>query len=216
MEKITSGEGKGNKLIPLYEYLKDHPDFQPRWKLRHDPDGNFKACYNPEFGRIYLAVVIEEGADKVLAYDQPIIEEAKSGFVICPYYEKGSDIFLGLAEISRPVSDLEKSLEFPRCFGEPRKDVVGTVAKALKNEAGEIEIIGCAEGGRVNINTTFFKTLTRVIFAEVKPGGKAKDNFCFYKYPEDVENIQASGGIKCALTLAALSLFNSFRRGGKF
>lgn len=203
-------DSKKAKISPLYDYQKKHSGYEPQWKLRYDPDGNFRAYYNPKFGRIYVAVV-EEGGE---TYDQPVIEEAKMGLVICPYCKREGNVLIGLSRMSRPVAGLDISLELPRCFGEPGKDSLQMAREKLQEEAGRMEIIDAEEGPKMFFNTTFFKTPAQIIFVEVELPEVSCENFCFYGYPEEIDSLKKEGEIRCAITLAALSLFDRLPEKG--
>jgi len=228
------------KLIKLSDVLEKHPEFTPKWKGIEEIVGDKKVLVgidNPGFGRIEMWVHCKD--DGSPAYDQPIITEGAadnegkrktaSGAIVIPYYfTNNDDVKVGLIQQDRkvvkdPVSDASGYLswELPRGFGKLSEASYLTATRELGEEtskvAKQVHRLGNAKAG-VNANTAFYSTHITVWAAEVdlnieshlKPDSKEPILKCDFLPYKQIRDMVYEGQIICGLSLAGLTLFDTF------
>lgn len=151
----------------LEEVLKTHPTFKPGWEVK-----SYGCMENPEFGRLTHVVVCKNDGTPI--YDQYMIEEQK-GTIIIPYDDKEGIIRVGLVTQERPIPGGEY-FELPRGFGKEKETALETAYRELLEETGlRVLSEGIRYLGRININTSFYKTDISIIAIEFKNLDEMRD-----------------------------------------
>jgi len=197
----------------LEDVLKTHPNFKPQWEEL--PYGGLE---NPKFGRLSHIVVCKDDGTPI--YDQYMIEE-QPGSIVVPYDNNNEVIRVGLVKQERPIPEREYT-ELPRGFGREDENALETAYRELLEETGlKASKDGVKVLGRINFNTTFYKTDVPVIsiaFDNLDDMGNPEgDKFAerFIKVAphnfDQVKDLMAKEEIECGITQAALFRFASYK-----
>ena len=197
------------KVRLLEDVLKKHPDFKHGWAEK--PYGGLE---NPRFGKLSHIVVCKDDGTPI--YDQYMIEE-QPGSIVVPYDNKDGIIRVGLVTQERPIPERVYT-ELPRGFGRENETALKTAYRELLEETG---LNTTKEGvkilGRINFNTTFYKTdapVVAIAFENLDNMGDPQgDKFAEklikvapYDYNQ-IKDLMAKEEIECGITQAALFRF---------
>ena len=201
------------KVRLLEDVLKTHPDFKPGWTEK--PHGGME---NPRFGRLSHIVICED--DGTPKYDQYMIEE-KPGSIAIPYDEKKGIVRVGLVTQERAVPERNYT-ELPRGFGVGDETTLEIAYRENLEETGlRVSDEGVRLLGRININSTFYRTdvpIVAICFKDLDEmgdpeGDKFAENLLKatpYDYNQ-VKDLIAKEEIECSMTQAALFRFAIFK-----
>jgi len=201
------------KVKLLEDVLKTHPDFKPGWIEK--PYGGME---NPKFGSLSHIVVCKDDGTPI--YDQYMIEE-QPGSIVVPYDKKDGITRVGLVTQERPVPKREYA-ELPRGFGREDETALQTAYRELLEETGlRVSKEGVRLLGRININSSFYKTDVPIIaigFENLDEMGNPEGDKFAEKlikaapYDHDqIKDLIASEKLECAMTQAALFRFMVYK-----
>lgn len=202
-------------IRPLSTVLRAHPSFTPN--IRRSP----LLLDNAPFTRIHHLVVC---TPKTPLYDLPAIAEpqgaialvlnSRAQIALLRHWRPVPPTIPGSAQFDDPLSVPHGfySTELPRGFPQPRESPAATARREVQEELG-VSVTSVCQLGWCNFNTAYMLTdlpVFAVLADERVPAADQREESEIIDAVEwvDVDELRervVAGGIRCALTLAALA-----------